>query len=220
MNFALCPTRVCASGYPPQPCFHVEVCCCSLCARLCGVLKRPSEVETTCLGKMLWPATHVHARAARVLPSRSTVFYSSVCGPRGVSVPSQTGGATFGVSRRAFLSGQDLVSARNSFVARPLRSSCRKLPGVLTVRLDAGVETRLFLRSFPSPGMGFTQRAHDRLGQAHGRCWRTIRGLGERGLGANGVKVHSTLGGSGEAGHRPVAGDAAPGERSWSGPNC
>ena len=134
-------------------------------------------------------------------------------GPRGVLVPSQTGGATYGVSRRAFLAGQDLVSARSSFVTRPLRSSCRKLSGVLTVRLEAGVETCLDLRNFPSLGIGecFTWSARDRLGQAHGRCGRTIRGLGERGLGANGVKVHSTLGGSGKAGRRPVAGEPAPG---------
>jgi len=143
-------------------------------------------------------------------------------GPRGVLVPSQTGGATYGVSRRAFLAGQDLVSARSSFVTRPLRSSCRKLPGVLTVRLEAGVETCLDLRSFPSLGVGecFTQRACDRLGQAHGRRWGAIRGRGERGLGADSVEVHSTLGSSGEAGRRPVAGEPAPGERSWSGPNC
>ena len=49
-------------------------------------------------GTMLWPATHVHARAAHVLPSRSKVCCSIMCGPRGVLVPLQTGGATCGVS--------------------------------------------------------------------------------------------------------------------------
>jgi len=121
-------------------------------------------------------APKVHARAALVPPTRSTVCCSIMRGPRGVLVPSQTGGATYGVSRRAFLAGQDLVSARSSFVTRPLRSSCRKLPGVLTVRLEAGVETCLDLRSFPSLGIGecFTWSARDRLGQAHGHCGGAI----------------------------------------------
>ena len=166
------------------------------------------------LGTMLWPATQGHARAAHVLPSRSTACCSIMCGPRGVLVPSQAGGATCGVSRRAFLAGQDFVSARSSFVSRPPRSSCRKLPGVLTVRLDSGVETCLVLRSFPSQGIGecFTQRACDRLGQAHGRRGGAIRHRQERGHRTTCSRVHCTLGGSGEAGRRPVAGDAAPGQ--------
>ena len=173
-ELALCPTRVCAPGYPLSRVSTRGV----FTARV-RVECRHALLKFVCcaLGTMLWPATHVHARAAHVLPSRSTVCCSIMCGPRGVLVPSQAGVATFGVSRRAFLAGKDFVSARSSFVSRPPRSSCRKLPGVLTVRLDAGVETRLDLRSFPSLGIGecFTWSARDRLGQAHGRGWGAIR---------------------------------------------
>ena len=133
----LCVQLVCARQVILSAVFPREVC--SL--RAVRVECRHALLKFVCcaLGTMLWPATHVHARAAHVLPSRSTVCCSIMCGPRGVLVPSQAGVATFGVSRRAFLVGQDFVSARSSFVARPPRSSCRKLSGVLTVRLDAGV---------------------------------------------------------------------------------
>ena len=123
--------RLSSTTVPPR-----EVCCCALCARLCGVLKRVSSV-----GRMLWPATHVHARAARVPPQHGTLALSSVRGQRGVLVASQAGGATqvCGSARRAVLAGQRFVSARSCFVARPPRSNCRKLSGVLAVRLDASV---------------------------------------------------------------------------------
>ena len=136
LNFALCPTRVRRQVFLHSRASTREVCCCSVCARLCGVLKRVSSV-----GRMLLPATHVHTRAVRVLPSRSTVSCSNMCGPRGVLVPSQAGVATqvCWVLHRAFLAGQDLVAERSSFVARPPRSSCHKLSGVLTVRPDASV---------------------------------------------------------------------------------
>ena len=140
-ELALCPTRVCASGYPPQPCLH-ERCVVVLCVRACVEYWNALLKFVCCsVGRMLWPATHVHARATRVPPSRSAVCCSNMCGPRGVLVPSQAGVATqvCWVLHRAFLAGQDLVAERSSFVARPPRSSCHKLSGVLTVRPDASV---------------------------------------------------------------------------------
>ena len=123
--------RLSSTAVPPR-----EVCCCSVCARLCAVLKRVSSV-----GRMLWPATHVHARAARAPPQHGTLALSTVRGQRSVLVPSQAGGATqvCGSARRAVLAGQRFVSARSCFVSRPPRSNCHKLSGVLTVRPDASV---------------------------------------------------------------------------------
>ena len=147
----LCVPLVCAR----QVILHSRVskrrCVVGLCVRAC-VEHRNAPLKFVCcsVGRMFWPATHVHARAEHVPPPHGTLALSTVRGPRGVLVPSQTGGATQGVSRRAFLAGQDLVAERSSFVTQQPRSYCRKLSGVLTVRVNAGVETRLVLRSFPS----------------------------------------------------------------------
>jgi len=95
---------------------------------------------------LVWPVPNVRARAARVPPPPGTVALSTVRGQRGILVSSQAGGATqmCGVSRRAFLAGHRFVPARSCFVSRPPRSSDRKLDGLLTVRLDAGVGPVLF----------------------------------------------------------------------------
>jgi hypothetical protein len=139
LNFALCPTRVCTPGYPLQPCLHENLVV-VLCVRACVEHSIALLKFVCCRGRMLWPATHVHARAEHVPPPHGTLALSTVRGSRGVLVPSQAGVATqvCWVSRHAFLAGQDVVAERCSFVTPP-RSSCRKLSGVLTVRPDAGV---------------------------------------------------------------------------------
>ena len=54
--------------------------------------------------------------------------------------------------------------------------------------------------------------SHHGVGEAHGRGWCAVCRGRKRGPGADGVQVQGTLGGTGQAGRGPLAGDAAAGE--------